>query len=479
MLKIPARRRLSTCSLAAALTVFGSGCTTIIAGYHQLRVVGADDMGPETAKDIEALSKQLDQHVAADDFEAAMSTSKALWEISSGSCNSCQSAAWPALYRFSEAVLATPTTKPAYQAAAILKRASTEAYADRSYDGPSAGLDVFRAEVQAAFASVEARAKPELVAKAAALETAGHPASAVVVLGQLLALYPDDTEAKAHRDALVDGLRKAHAFTLKATGGPAAEALARSPFVEAVFFGDAPINAVLTVNEPTTEVQTAAEAQTASVVRGKKTVPNRDYERLQEKIAHTEKLRSEDQAALAKGQSVKSNQSDIASRTRQIADLQKQLARESPTEQVDNRVDESFPGTRHTRTVRRGFQVRVVHNSEVLAEGTGTAGASRSVVVHGGYPDAHIAPKSEPVPDVASVDVDTIANAASQARAVVLQAYRSHLSARLKPLIDKGDADAIEAAATQVLLDPAGNRDADATAVKKGLQVADPRTFTR
>lgn len=472
-MKSPQSRLLSfsfklSLTLSTSMVLAGSsGCAQMLAGYHQMRVVATGGLAPETGAKIDAMSKKMDAFIAADDFEGGIALSKELWDVA-GNDYTRQSAIFPPLNTLADAVRALPTTHPAYQAASILKLAMNEQFYASGLEGPTTDLEVFREELKALFQSVESRAKPELVAKAAALEANAQPASAVAVYAQLLALYPDDADARTKKAALLQSLKASHALTVHATGSAAAAALAANAFgAEAITFDKAaPVTVTVTLGEPTTDVSTASETQTAQVVRGKKSVPNRDYQRLQEKIAHTEKLRSEN-----------TRQTDIDRRTDEIASLNKQLSRESPTELVDDIVSESFPGTRTTRTVRRTVAVKITRGAEVLGEVQDTASASKSALSHGGHAAGRVPALNEAVPTVDTVDDGTIAAAASRARSALLLVYRTHLAAIVKTVADRGGDAVVEAAALAVALDPGNASDADARAVKAGLRVADPRVL--
>jgi hypothetical protein len=471
MQSLPSRLRSFSFKLSLTLStsivlVGTAGCAQMLAGYHQMKVVATGGLEPETATKIDAMSKKMDALIAADDFEGAIALSAELWDVA-GYDNTRQSAIFPPLNTLADAVRALPTTHPAYQAASILKLAMNKQFYASGLEGPTTDLEAFRAELTTLFQSIESRAKPELVEKAAALEANNQPASAVAVYAQLLALYPDDADAKAKKEALLQSLKATHGLRVRATGSAAANTLAANAFgAEAITFDQAgPVTVTLTLGEPTTDVSTAAETQTAQVVRGKKSVPNRDYERLQEKIAHTEKLRSEN-----------TRQTDIDRRTDEIASLNKQLSRESPTELVDDVVSESFPGTRTTRTVRRTL-VKITRGAEVLGELQDTASASKSALSHGGHPAARVAALNEAVPTVDDVDDDTIAAAASRARTPLLVVYRTHLTAIVKAVAVSGGDAVVEAAALAVALDPGNASEADAKAVKTGLRIADPRVL--
>jgi len=452
--------------VAASLTLVGSsGCGTLLLGVHALYAVGADDMGPNRAEEIKQLSASMDDAIAADDLEKAMGISKALWDVSfATSCNQCTSVAFPTLYKLREVVLAAPTTRPAYEAASILKLASTNLYYAAGITADAEDeLKQFREELKAAASTVEARAKPEITEKAASLEAAGKPASALAVMAQLSAIYPDDAEARARKTAMLEALKSANAFRVTATGSEAASSLARGTFThEAIAFeAGAPVTVTVTLGEPTTDVQSAQETQSVRVVRGMKTVENNDYARLVKKIEHTEKLRSENTRA-----------TDIERRTDQINSLRKELGRMSPTEQVEDAVSESFPGTRTTRVVRRLVQVRVTRGVDVIGDVKDTVSASRSALSHGGHGPARAV--SEPVPQVSDIDGDVVESAAKRARVEVIAAYRAHVAALVKA---KAAEDPIEAAALAVALDPGAASQEDADAARKGLRISDPRVL--
>lgn len=115
---------------------------------------------------IEAVTAQINAAIAADDLEQGIELSAAMWELSfATNCNQCRGAAYAPLETLRVAVLDVATKRPAYEAAGLLKLALDKQFCADNMTNRDNDLRKFKNEVAVALKSVEAKAKPEIIAQ--------------------------------------------------------------------------------------------------------------------------------------------------------------------------------------------------------------------------------------------------------------------------------------------------------------------------
>lgn len=447
------------CLFLLSTLVLSSACGNLLQSMIAKHGPTTDERGSE---EMRLIAERGREHLSKAEYAEAIAEAPKVWRGFIGSDSRKGGIATMYFRDFCDALYAAEKNLPAFEIAALFQLAVAGVPKDISKNKADfVGDDVAKLGKRATEAA--ARAKPELQGLADAAAKREHFASELLYRAQLLRMYGDDP---AHKEAMANALvhlKSKYTATVAFKGDAAlAKAItgaAGRPSKMAT--GAAMLSAEGSITAPTYKHARESITLVASVVRGKKSVPNSRYQTFQDRVQecerniknHQDTIGRELKLAKPRSSVIDSQRQAIATNERHRNDALKSLAKEPQTVQVDNVVQVNYPAVRDVLSGELAVRGKVSTDKDKAADDVQkTLTASTDVVSHDGLAEARIAPQKSSLPPDESLHPQLISSAASTLQLALAQAFDKRLLGEFKAWLEGEKQDKAEAETTLLLL---------------------------
>jgi hypothetical protein len=431
--------------------VFSTGCGNLFQSMVAKYGPTTDEQG---ANELAALAEAGREQLSRGDYLPAVESAPKIWAGLSSSDSRKGGIATLYFREFCDALYATDGKLPAFEVASLLQLAA-EGFPSKTWKEDFVKSD--RERLLKMSAAANQRARPELEGLAAQAAKRGHNATELLYLAQVVRMVGTDPAAKAQRDAALGRLQAARKLTFAVTGhadlAKRVATVGNRPANRVE--GKAQLQAEVALSPPNYEKTTEVIQLTASVVRGKKEVPNPDYKTLERQAEGSENV-----AKRMRNSSRPADQNTADSAHKSALAYRAKLAKTSPTMMVDNVEQATYPGVRKSLTGSQTLSGKIlIDNDKSAAPLHVVVTAGTSVVSHDGFAEARIAPQRGELPPDASINGALLARAEAEATRALVSAFDRRTLASVAELEKGSDHDKVEAAAVLIVLTELGDAD--------------------
>lgn len=433
------------------LVVLSTGCGNMFQSMVAKYGPTTDEKG---AAELAELAEAGREQLSRGDYLPAIESAPKIWAGLSTSDSRKGGIATLYFREFCDALYATDGKLPAFEVASLLQLAA-EGFPSKTWKEDFVNSD--RERLLKMSAAANQRARPELEGLAAQAAKRGHNATELLYLAQVVRMVGEDAAAKAQRDSALGRVQAARKLTYAVTGH--AELAKRVATV-----GNRPANRVegkahlqaeVALSSPSYEKGTEAIQLTASVVRGKKEVPNPDYKMLERQAEGSENV-----AKRLRNSSRAADQNSADSAHKSALGYRAKMAKMSPTMMVDNVEQATYPGVRKSLTGSQTLSGKIlIDNDKSAAPLNVVVTAGTSVVSHDGFAEARVAPQRGELPPDASINGALLARAEAEFTRALVSAFDRRTLASVAELEKGSDHDKVEAAAVIIVLTELGDAD--------------------